>query len=322
MHPLLSEAKERLYSKLYQDLGDKIIGFLKDKDVHEIMLNPDGKCWIDHALEGLLFVCTLTEREATAIIQSIAGIHGCIVTKESPRLEAKLPFYKELQGERFTAQIPPIVPLPSFTIRKRSEHVFRLLDYIGSDRLTLKQLLILRELIRDRKNILVCGGPGSGKTTVTNALIVEAVQHNPNQRFVILEDLPELQCEAENCVSLVTSEQVDLQGLLRSAMRMRPDRILVGEVRGREALDMLKAWNTGCPGGICTVHANSALDAIQRIVDLAMESQLTSPPLSLVSHTIDAIVSVVRKGSQKGFIQEILSLGAYQDGQFTFTKLG
>jgi Flp pilus assembly CpaF family ATPase len=121
---------------------------------------------------------------------------------------------------------------------------------------------------------------------------------------------------------MLTSETVKLTGLLRAAMRMRPDRILIGEVRGAEALDMLKAWNTGCPGGICTVHANGSVEAIQRIIDLAMEAGLTVPPVQLVLHTIHAVVSVSRKGNQKGFIDNILTVETYQDGKFSFKPLG
>jgi type IV secretion system protein VirB11 len=199
--------------------------------------------------------------------------------------------------------------------------IFTIEDYVASGRLTAKQAEILKNLICNRKNILICGGPGSGKTTVTNALIIEAVKHDENERFLILEDLPELQCRAPNKVAMLTSDTVSMRGLLRLAMRMRPDRILIGEVRGAEALDMLKAWNTGCPGGICTVHANGAEEAIQRILDLSMEAGLTIPPKDLVFHTIDAIVSVQRAGHQKGFIQEILSLGEYKNGKFIFNKL-
>ena len=243
------------------------------------------------------------------------------MTQHCPRLEAELPMYRSMRGERFTAQIPPIVSAPSFSIRKKSEIVFTLDDYIKTGRLTDEQAAVLRELIKERKNILVCGGPGSGKTTVTNALIIEASECDPNQRFIILEDLPELQCTARNKVAMLTSDNVSMTGLLRAAMRMRPDRILIGEVRGAESLDMLKAWNTGCPGGICTVHANGAAEAIQRITDLAMEAGLTTPPIQLVAHTIHAVVSVERRGNEKGFINEILSLGEYSNGKFEFKKL-
>jgi P-type conjugative transfer ATPase TrbB len=316
-----TESQHRLYEKLSRDLTKEVVSFLGDKDINEIMLNPDGKLWVDRASQGQLCVGSLTKAQAFSIMNAVAGIHGFVVSQHQPRLEAELPYYGVMKGERFTGQVPPVVSAPCFTLRKKSEMIFTLKDYVSSHRLTESQAAVLCQLIHDRKNILICGGPGSGKTTVTNALIVEAVKADENQRFLILEDLPELQCNAPNKVAMLTSDDVDMTGLLRAAMRMRPDRILIGEVRGKEALDMLKAWNTGCPGGICTVHANGAEEAIQRILDLTMEAGLVATPIQLVLHTIDAIVSVVRKGSQKGFIHEILSLGDYQHGKFSFEKL-
>jgi P-type conjugative transfer ATPase TrbB len=317
----ISETNKRLFEKLYHDLGNKITCLLADKNVNEIMVNPDGKLWIDSSIQGLTQQGELSNTESIAIIDGIAGIHNLVVNHHSPSLEAELPFYKSMRGERFTGQIHPIVTGPSFSIRKKSEIIYTLEDYVETKRLTETQLVILRELIKERKNILVCGGPGSGKTTVTNALIKEAVKNNQNQRFIILEDLPELQCTAPNKVSMLTSVDVNMTALLRAAMRMRPDRILIGEVRGGEALDMLKAWNTGCPGGICTVHANGAVEAVQRITDLAMEAGLTVPPIKLISHTVDAIISVIRKENEKGFIKEILSLGEYRNDTFQCKKM-
>ncbi len=322
MRPIPSESKRRLYEKLYDDLGQAIHECLQDEDIHEVMLNPDGKLWMDSATKGLVKIGHLNAMQAFAIIHSLAGIHGFVVDQYSPQLEADLPIFKRMQGERFTAQVPPIVSTPCFSIRKKSHIVFSLEDYIDSGRLTVNQAVVLKTLIEERRNILVCGGPGSGKTTVTNALILEAVKSDENQRILILEDVPELQCKASNVVGMLTSDTVKLTGLLRAAMRMRPDRILIGEVRGAESLDMLKAWNTGCPGGICTVHANGAVEAVQRIIDLAMEAGLTVPPVQLVLHTIHAVVSVKRIGSQKGFIDNILTVETYQDGKFSFKALG
>ena len=317
----LTESQHRRYDKLYRDLGPKMIGFLEDVDINEIMVNPDGRVWVDSMTHGQMPMFSMSRDQAFSIMNDLSGIHNFVVNAQFPRLEAELPFYKAMRGERFTGQVPPIVSAPSFTIRKKSTTIFSLQDYIHSGRLSVAQAAVLKQLVRECKNILVCGGPGSGKTTVTNALIIEMVNSEPNQRVVILEDLPELQCSADNQVSMLTSDVVPMQGLLRAAMRMRPDRILIGEVRGGEALDMLKAWNTGCPGGICTIHANDCKAALQRVVDLAMEVGLKSPPYQLVRQTIDAVVSVDRVGNEKGFIQEILSLEDVRHDEFIFKKL-
>lgn len=321
-HPIPNESKRRLYEKLFHDLGQAIHACLKDDDIHEVMLNPDGQLWMDSATKGLVPIDYLGATQAFAIIHSLAGIQDFVVDQHNPQLETDLPFFKTMQGERFTAQVPPIVSAPCFSLRKKSHAVFSLEDYVETGRVTVKQADVLKTFVQERRNILVCGGPGSGKTTVTNALILEAVKSDENQRILLLEDVPELQCKAANVVAMLTSDTVKLTGLLRAAMRMRPDRILIGEVRGAEALDMLKAWNTGCPGGICTVHANGAVEAIQRIIDLAMEAGLAVPPVQLVLHTIDAVVSVKRNGSQKGFIDNILTVETYKNGKFSFKTLG
>ena len=310
---MLTESQQRLFSKLYQDLGGKIIEFLADKSIHEIMLNPDGSLWIDSDKEGLVEQGKIPSVHAHAILNCVAGIQGTVITASNPRLEAEFPHYRELRGERFTGQIPPIVPNPCFTIRKKPEGIYTLDDYCLTERLTENHYDKFKTLIAHRKNILVCGGPGSGKTTFTNALIAEAVNLDPSQRFIVLEDTPELQCTAPNKVSMITTDTVSMTALLRSAMRMRPDRIIVGEVRGAEALDMLKAWNTGCPGGICTVHANGCAEALQRISDLAMEAGLSAPPLSLIRHTIDAVVFINKLGCSKGFVSEITELSDFSD---------
>lgn len=318
----ITESNRRLYEKLHHDLGKDILEFLKDDDVNEVMLNPDGSLWVDRASLGQTYVFKVSKAQAFSIIHSVAGIHNFVVNQHSPLLEAELPSFQEMKGERFTGQLPPVASAPCFTIRKKSEVIYTLDDYVNTQRLTEDQAEILRILTAGRKNILVCGGPGSGKTTVTNALIIEAVKCDANQRFLILEDLPELQCTAVNKVSFLTSNTVDMTRLLKTAMRMRPDRILIGEVRGGEALDMLKAWNTGCPGGICTVHANGTEEAIQRILDLAMEAGLSVPPVSLLLHTVDAVVSVTRCGNKKGFIEAIVKLTEHKNGEFIFEKLG
>lgn len=317
----IDESQQRLFDKLHRDLGQSIIAFLQDNDVNEIILNSDSYLWVDRISCGMKHVDLFSRQQALSIINAVAGIYGLIVNAQKPFVEARLPVYKTMQGERFTATIPPVDEAPTFNIRKRSEAVFSLDDYINSGRMTQKQADILRQLVIDRQNILVCGGPGSGKTTVTNALIKAAVESDASQRFILLEDTPELQCTAPNVLKLLTMEHVTMNQLLSLSMRRRPDRILVGEVRGAEAHSMLKAWNVGCPGGICTVHANGAFEAIQRILDLSMEAKLTEPPISLVLHTINAVVSVGRRGSEKGFIETIVTLKGYGNETFKFEVL-
>jgi type IV secretion system protein TrbB len=304
----LSASQQRLCEKLCSDFGKEILNFLLDEDIYEIMVNPNGEVWVDSEKNGQIHAGELSVSQALAILNSVAGIHGLIISSSQPRLEAELPFFSVMQGQRLTGIVPPVVSAPCFTIRKRCGHALTLDDYVQSSRLTDSQADALRRLIQARKNILVCGGPGSGKTTLVNALIQDVIKINPQHRLVLLEDLPELQCHAHNSVSLLTSEHANLRDLLHTAMRLRPDRILIGEVRGAEALEMLKAWNTGCPGGICTIHANNPEAAIQRLVDLTLEAGLMQPPWSLLEQTLNAIVIINRRADQKGCVEKIVHL--------------
>lgn len=315
-----SESKVRLYNQLIQSLGTDICGFLEDEDVREIMLNSDESVWVDRKSVGLVCESSLKIDQALSIIHAISGIKDLVVTRRFPILEVQFPFFSVMKGERFTAQIPPIVAAPSFNIRKHSPRVFSLQDYVSSGRMTEIQADFLKQCIRDHLNILVVGAPFEGKSTLLNCLIYEAEQHCPLERFLILEDTPELQCTAKNSVRMLTSADVDMRILVKTGMRMRPDRILIGEVRDGAVLDMLKAWNTGCPGGICTIHANGAKEAIQRVLDLAMETGIGAPPISLVKHTIQVIVSVGSHGTEKGYIHEILQVGEDKNGEFTFKE--
>ena len=318
---MLEESHRRVCATLEQDLGEGITAALQNAAVTEIMLNPDGSLWADHREKGQYALGRFSSAQGYAVIHAVAGVHNKVITEDNPYLEAALPHFGVMRGERFTAHIPPMVAGPCFTVRKKSNTVWTLADYLAQGRLSPVQLAALSTLVRQRKNILVCGGPGSGKTTLLNALIVEAVAQNPAERFVLLEDTPELQCAAANSVAMLTSANVDSIQLLRLAMRMRPDRIVLGEVRGSEALVMLKAWNTGCPGGFCTVHANGAIEAVQRIGDLALEAGIPALPLRLIEHTVDAIIALRRFENKAGRIHEIVSLGEYRDGQFTFKKI-
>jgi Flp pilus assembly CpaF family ATPase len=184
---MLNESHRRLFEKLHHDLGKEIISALQNKAVNEIMLNPDGGLWVDHSDAGLCQVGSLTTAQGYSIMHAVAGIHNVVVSFDHPRLESELPHFGEMRGERFTGQVPPIVSAPCFTVRKKSERVFTLDDYVGVGRLQKAQAAVLSQLVQARKNILVCGGPGSGKTTVVNALIAEAVQQDKNQRFLLLE---------------------------------------------------------------------------------------------------------------------------------------
>ena len=285
---------ERTLAMLRTALGPVITEALEDPKVVEVMLNPDGRLWLDKLGCGRLDTQkTLTPDEAERVVRLVASHIQQDVTSKSPIISAELPG----NGERFEGVMPPVVSAPCFSIRKGAVSVFTLDDYVTAGSLTYEQSEALKYAVTSRQNILIVGGTSSGKTTLANALLSEI--SDTGDRVLILEDTRELQCEAEDTVALRTHGlNVTLADLVRSTLRLRPDRIIVGEVRGPEALDMLKAWTTGHPGGIATVHANSAKAALSRIEQLILEG-VAVVPRALIAEAIDVIVFISGRGSKR-----------------------
>ncbi|BCI65733.1 conjugal transfer protein TrbB [Acetobacter tropicalis NRIC 0312] len=274
-------------------MGPAIAGHLADPAVVEVMLNPDGRLWIDRLSEGLSDTGeTITPADAERIVRLVAHHVGAEVHDGAPRVSAELP-----TGERFEGLLPPVVTAPCFAIRKPAVAVFTLDDYVEAGIMTEGQAHFLRQAVAERKNILVAGGTSTGKTTLVNALLAEVAK--TDDRVVLIEDTRELQCAAPNLVSLRTRDGiVTLSELVRSALRLRPDRIPIGEVRGPEALDLLKAWGTGHPGGIGTLHAGTAIGALHRMEQLIQEIVVTVPR-ALIAETIDVIAVLSGRGVQR-----------------------
>src|SRR3954462_10198681 len=272
-------------------LGAAIAGYLEDEAIIEVMLNPDGRLWIDRLSSGLIDTGeTLSAADGERIVRLVAHHVGAEVHAGSPRVSAELPG----TGERFEGLLPPVVAAPPFAIRKPAVAVFTLDDYVAREIMTSDQAKALTGAVAARKNILVAGGTSSGKTTLTNALLAEVAK--TSDRVVLIEDTRELQCKAPNLVALRTKDGVaSLSDLVRSSLRLRPDRIPIGEVRGGEALDLLKAWGTGHPGGIGTIHAGTALGALRRLEQLIQEAVVTVPR-PLVAETIDVIAVLSGRG--------------------------
>lgn len=273
-------------------MGDAILGWLGDPAVIEIMLNPDGRLWVDRLGAGIADTGErLTAADGERIIRLVAHHVGVEVHSARPRVSAELPE----SGERFEGLLPPVVAAPTFAIRKPAAAVFTLADYVAAKIMTAEAAEILRRAVEERRNILVAGGTGTGKTTLANALLAEVAKSG--DRIVLIEDMRELQCTAPNLVAMRTSDGVaSLSDLVRSSLRLRPDRIPIGEVRGAEALDLLKAWGTGHPGGIGTIHAGTALGALRRMEQLIQEAVVTVPR-ALLAETIDLVAVLVRQGT-------------------------
>ncbi len=275
-------------------LGPAIAGYLEDPQVVEVMLNPDGQIWIDRLSDGLCATDDhLSSSDGERIVRLVAHHVGAEVHPGSPRVSAELPE----TGERFEGLLPPIVAAPTFAIRKPAVAVFTLTDYVDAGIMSGAQAETLSAAVAERRNILVAGGTSTGKTTLTNALLAEVAK--TDDRVVLIEDTRELQCAAPNLVALRTKDNVaSLSDLVRSSLRLRPDRIPIGEVRGSEALDLLKAWGTGHPGGIGTIHAGAALGALRRMEQLIQEAVVTVPR-ALIAETIDLVAVLSGRGSAR-----------------------
>jgi len=292
-------------------LGPSIAAWLEDPVIVEVMLNPDGRLWIDRLSGGL---ADTGERLAAAdgerIVRLVAHHVGAEVHPASPRVSAELPE----TGERFEGLLPPVVTAPAFAIRKPAVAVFTLDDYVAAGIMGGTQAETLRKAVRERRNILVAGGTSTGKTTLTNALLAEVAK--TTDRVVLIEDTRELQCSSPNLVALRTRDGVaSLSDLVRSSLRLRPDRIPIGEVRGAEALDLLKAWGTGHPGGVGTIHAGTALGALRRLEQLIQEAVVTVPR-ALIAETIDVIAVLSGRGADRRLAELARVEGLTPDGDY------
>ena len=289
-----TEAISRGARMLRTALGPAIAAWLEDPGVVEVMLNPDGRLWVDRLTEGLIDTGErLAAADGERIVRLVAHHVGAEVHSAAPRVSAELPE----TGERFEGLLPPVVAAPAFAIRKPAVAVFTLDDYVAAGIMSADEADVLRRAVEKRRNVLVAGGTSTGKTTLVNALLAEVAK--TTDRVVLIEDTRELQCKSPNLVALRTKDGVaSLSDLVRSSLRLRPDRIPIGEVRGAEALDLLKAWGTGHPGGIGTIHAGSALGALRRLEQLIQEAVVTVPR-ALIVETIDLIAVLAGRGPER-----------------------
>lgn len=281
-------------------LGADIAAAMRDPLVVEIMVNPDGALRLDRLGEGRSNTgVRMAPDQVERIVRLVASHARAEVHAEHPIISAELPPHVEGHaGERFEGVLPPVAPVPCFAIRKPATKLHTLDDYVADGLMSAIQAEALRGAVARRDNILVAGGTSSGKTTLANALLAEMAEDRSGQdaRVILIEDTRELQCPLPDTVALRTRPpHVSMTQLVRSTMRLRPDRIIVGEVRGPEALDMLKAWNTGHPGGIATVHANSGQAALYRIEQLCQEAVVTVPR-QLIAEAIDLVVFIAGRG--------------------------
>lgn len=309
-HDLLTPAArslDRRVRMLRTAMGPLITAALEDPDVVEILLNPDGSLWIDRLSSGRTPTgVQLSAADGERIIQLVAAHVRAEVHAGKPLLSAELPE----TGERFEGILPPAAPGPAFALRKRAVGVIPLERYVTDGMMTAAQAGFLVCAVRERQNILIAGGTSSGKTTLANALLAEIAA--TGDRVLVLEDTVELQCAVRDHVPLRTLPGVvSMTELVRATMRLRPDRVIVGEVRGGEALDLVKVWGTGHPGGIATVHAGSAHGALLRLEQLILEVAVT-PPRALIAEAVNVVVFIAGRGGARR-IQDIAHVVGFDE---------
>jgi P-type conjugative transfer ATPase TrbB len=310
--------ERRLDELLRRQLGAKILAAIVDPQITEIIVNEDGRVWFESYGKGMHEAgLRLAPSQIESLIGTVAASLGIVANADSPIVEGEL----SIAGIRFEGLLPPVARKPCCVMRKPSQVLYTLDDYIRDGILEETHAQVLREAIDQRLNIVVAGGTGSGKTTLAGAMISEMVERtDPNERYVIIEDTLEIQCRANNLVQLHTAESADMTRLVRTTMRLRPDRIIIGEVRGAEALALLKAWNTGHPGGVTTIHANSAKAALTRLLSLVQEAGVPPQP-ELIAETINLIVFIVRVARGRR-INEVVRVDGYSPANgFALTSI-
>jgi type IV secretion system protein VirB11 len=299
--------ERRLDELLRRQLGAQILEAIANPRITEIIINEDGRIWFEEHGAGMRDTgFNMPPSQVESLIGTVAAALGTVASLDHPIIEGEL----SIGGIRFEGIVPPVARKPCCVMRKPAQVLYTLDDYIRDGILVEPHAAALCHAIDGRLNALIAGGTGSGKTTLAGALINEMVlRGDANEGYVILEDTLEIQCRAHNLVQLHTAATADLTRLVRTTMRLRPDRIIIGEVRGGEALALLKAWNTGHPGGVTTIHANSARAALTRLSSLVQEAGVPPQP-ELVAETINLIAFIVRTPNGRR-VTELMRLQGY-----------
>lgn len=312
------EAERRLVDAIRHRLGPIANGLVDDDQVIDVMLNEDSSLWENRLGVGMKKVGTMAAVDAESFIAAVASVLGTEVNKDKPTLKAELP----IRGARLQATIKPVTTSVVFHIRLKAVKIFTLADYVTAGIMTGRQRAVIEDAAATRLNIVIIGGTGGGKTTLANAVLLSQSEATPTHRWVIIEDTRELQCSAPNTVSMRTTDNIDMMMLLRIALRMQPDRIVVGEVRGPEAEVMLQAWNTGHDGGLCTLHANTARRALTRIEGFVAEVKPNVDKRREIAEAVHLIVPIVKKDNGKSReVLPILRVEGFHDNDYVLTEL-
>jgi pilus assembly protein CpaF len=315
---------------MMQRLLNEVLGFgpletlLQDEEITEIMVNHPDRVYIEK--DGLIMPAGIRlegEDEIYRLIDRIIGPLGLHVDEASPYVDARLP-----DGSRVNVILPPLSLLgPVLTIRKFRAIPYRPEELVSRGTLTMEEAAFIEECVRDKRNLVISGGTGTGKTTLLNAV---SSSIGRDERIITLEDAAELRLQQSHVIPLETRPpnlegrgEITLRDLLRNALRMRPDRIIIGEVRGPEALDLLQALNTGHRGSMTTVHANSPHDALTRLETMALTAGVGLPSMAIreqISQAVDVLIHLERDSAGKRRVAEISEMDSEFDGRFRLIK--
>lgn len=315
------QEKENLVNARKRTLLENILGedlrkyLWEDDDVTEIQVNADTKIWIDTFSQGNIFSGKfLSPEKSRQLISYVASEIGMTLGVGNRIVTGRIPFTEE----RFEGILPPLVkPNPVITIRKKPLKIFSLEEYVQAGSLSHSQKKFLETAVLEKKNILVVGPTASGKTTFCNALIREITPLK--ERLVFLEDTPELLSDNENSVFLETAEGIELLRLFKSSMRLSPRRVIVGEVRGGEAVELITAWNSGHSGGVSTIHSESVQKGLIQLERYIKMRSLDAQE-EMIAMTIHCVVVIqVVEGKRK--ITEVASMEGYENGKYILNNI-
>ena len=309
--PVHPESLERRRAMLRTALGPVISGWLDEPRVVDVLLNPDGSLWVERLGEPRVATGDrLAPADAERIIRLVADHVGVEAHAGSPIVSAELPE----SGERFEGLLPPVAVAPMFAIRRQAAPDLTLADYVVTGVLTDLEAAFLDSAMRERRNVVIAGDAKTGKTTLARTLLQIAAE--TGDRLILLEDRREILLSHGNVVPLLAKDGVaSLSDLVRSALRLSPDRIPVGEVRGREAIDLLDAWSTGHSGGVATIHAKSTVGALYRFEQLCLRT-IANPPRELIAETVDVIALVAVRNGRRRIEQIVEVLGLDERGGY------
>ena len=332
---MVLERATRTEEKLRREFGQLVLNLMEDERTEDIVLNPDGSLWVYRNGEGFVPVGQMSEEQAYSAVGTIASCRQTVINHDHPILETELP----LNGARVEALVPPVVRRPVFAIRMRPRKIFTLDDYEIAGILTEKDdplnagaghksgfiesvqglghAEIIKRAVAARMNILTVGATGVGKTALANAVLDAVAKVSPRDRVVTVEDTIELRCAVKNYVDLRAIGNVSLDACVRACLRLRPTRIVVGEVRGPEALQLLKSYATGHPGGVVTVHGNDARSGLIQLENLVAEAT-SAPKQALIAETIHLVVFIDLEATIPAGrkVREVAVVTGYENGRY------